>query len=579
MKRLFLEEMSLVSPKEKKAKKIRFHPATTVILGDNDTGKSCLVKSIYWTFGAQVQFDNVWKQAQAVSFIRFRIDEEKYAILRSLDHYAVFDSNGKLLLTTNSVTNGLGPFLAKILSFGAMLLNRENKPVTPPPAYFFLPFYIDQDRGWNTNWASFLNLQQFKHWKKPIIEFHAGIYPNEYHRAKANIEMWRSEKEVLENELHIVQRVSEKVSKRHAGDIVFNVSIEEFKKDIEQLLKQCDDLKREEDRLKANLCNSYNQKAFLEQEIKIVEEAANELRKDFEFGSKIESDTIECPTCGQPHENSFANRFSIAHDEGKSYEYLLELKTQLKEVEDKTSKEKEIYDKNYESIKEIKAILETKKEKIKLKHLIEAEGKREVKKDLRDEVSSLEKQIAICDGKINEEKRVVHEFEDKKRKKEINEYYFDLLTQFINQLDIYKLNAEKYKKINCTVEEQGSDLPRGILAYYYSVLHTINKYSSSTFAPIIIDEPNQQGQDQENLPKMIKFIFEKQPKDSQLIMGLEDLRDVSFKGELIKISSDRSVLEESKFLVIWNEIKPYLDAIADKFKNRRIRVTIKVELP
>jgi len=58
--------MFLISMAEKKAKKVKFHPQTTLILGGNDTGKSCLLKSIYSTFGAEPSIIHPnWKDAEA----------------------------------------------------------------------------------------------------------------------------------------------------------------------------------------------------------------------------------------------------------------------------------------------------------------------------------------------------------------------------------------------------------------------------------------------------------------------------------------------------------------------------------
>ena len=52
MKSLQLENMLLVSHREKKARKIDFDPEVTVIKGENDTGKSSVIKSIQTAFGA-----------------------------------------------------------------------------------------------------------------------------------------------------------------------------------------------------------------------------------------------------------------------------------------------------------------------------------------------------------------------------------------------------------------------------------------------------------------------------------------------------------------------------------------------
>src|SRR5690625_7590659 len=79
--------------------------------------------------------------------------------------------------------------------------NRTNKLITPPPAYFFLPFYVDQDSGWKKNWSSFAYLTQLKrNWKRDIAYFHTGIKPNEFYEIKSKIEMYNKENNELKSE-------------------------------------------------------------------------------------------------------------------------------------------------------------------------------------------------------------------------------------------------------------------------------------------------------------------------------------------------------------------------------------------
>ena len=69
--------------------------------------------------------------------------------------------------------------------------------------------------------------------------------------------------------------------------------------------------------------------------------------------------------------------------------------------------------------------------------------------------------------------------------------------------------------------EHGSEGPRGIIAFYYAFLHTARRYSSCAFCPIVIDAPNQQGQD--DMQRVMRFIIDKRPADSQVIVATEDL--------------------------------------------------------
>src|ERR1035441_1718447 len=132
--------MFLMSDLEQKARQISFHPRTTLIVGDNDTGKSSILKSIYRTFGAQpAQLHDDWKHAEVTSLVRFSIDNVRYSLLRKEEFYALFDSNDHVIGTFHSVTKEWGPAFAEIVKFKLQLLSRENELTIPPPAYFFLP--------------------------------------------------------------------------------------------------------------------------------------------------------------------------------------------------------------------------------------------------------------------------------------------------------------------------------------------------------------------------------------------------------------------------------------------------------
>ncbi|ESU31309.1 hypothetical protein G3A_17425 [Bacillus sp. 17376] len=127
-----------------------------------------------------------------------------------------------------------------------------------------------------------------------------------------------------------------------------------------------------------------------------------------------------------------------------------------------------------------------------------------------------QKHTVVVDIDINVFKK---EIEDKKRHQEIKSQYFQLIKVFLLRLDVHPVAESSFKPITSTINESGSGVPRALVAYYYSILHTMKKYSTSTFCPIIIDSPNQQDQDEKNLKKMMEFIFNEQPEDSQLILG------------------------------------------------------------
>jgi hypothetical protein len=71
-------------------------------------------------------------------------------------------------------------------------MDKTGKIIVPPPAYFFLPYYVDQDKGWLESWASFANLGQLSNWKRDVTEYHTGIKPNSYYKTSAEVERLKS---------------------------------------------------------------------------------------------------------------------------------------------------------------------------------------------------------------------------------------------------------------------------------------------------------------------------------------------------------------------------------------------------
>lgn len=86
------------------------------------------------------------------------------------------------------------------------------------------------------------------------------------------------------------------------------------------------------------------------------------------------------------------------------------------------------------------------------------------------------------------------------------------------KLGVYSLSDNVFKNINSSIEESGSDLPRAILAYFFTALKAIENNRNATHFPVVIDAPNQQEQDKKNLRKMLNFILESRPVDRQLIV-------------------------------------------------------------
>ena len=178
MREMYFESVLIADIVNKNARFQRFEKGLNVVTStDNHVGKSSLLKSLYHTFGANVKYDSVWDINSKLYILNFKVDDVRYRIIRHVKNYAVFKEN-ELLLITNKVMDELSPLLEQIFDFGIYLDSKDTGKITlAPPAFTFLPYYIDQDDGWSTLYGSFQNQEQYK---KPdrikSLYYHLNIY-------------------------------------------------------------------------------------------------------------------------------------------------------------------------------------------------------------------------------------------------------------------------------------------------------------------------------------------------------------------------------------------------------------------
>jgi hypothetical protein len=564
MKEFKLKRMLLLSLKEDKAREVKFNSKRTIILGRNSTGKSCLLKSIYQTFGAEPQnLHPNWRDANVISLIEFSIENETLYILRNGKNYSIFDNKANQLKAFSKVSE-LSEYFTTLFDFKIQLPNKKGEIVTPPPAYLLLPYYADQDKSWSANWSSFSRLY-LPNAKTSIVNYHTGIRPNKYYEAKNELSLVNIGISEIDKDLAIVRSLLKNL-KEKLSKIDFNIDIADFQIQITELLVSCEVLNKSQNQLKQDLTHLYNQKINLESQLIITQKALSETNSDYEFAVNNLEEVVSCPSCGADYENNFSERFGIAKDEQRCLDLIIELKEELSIVKAKIEKTNNKFSTNNRTIVDIQKQLESKKEKVKLKDVIESEGKKEIRKLFESEIREYEEELK---SKLLLQKQYeadVKSFEDRKRSNRIKSDYRELMSRFLKKLNVHSLSEKSYSRIDASIKESGSAMPRALMAYYYSILHTIRKEGSSAFCPIVIDSPNQQGQDSENLPILIDFILSEQPKDSQLILALEELPDSAKieKSDIIELTDKRSLLLKDQFEKVFSEMKPYLESIINE---------------
>jgi len=559
MKNLRFEKLELLSTVERKARTIKFHPRLTVIIGENDVGKSSIIKSLYWAFGAPVYMHSEWVKAKVKARVTFTIDGEMYAIVRDGQAFGIFDAAGELLLATRNVTSELGPFLAGKLDFGLVLPNKASGvPETPPPAYAFMPFYVDQDLGWKQALESFEIRGQYKNPRKAVIEFHSGIRPNRYYELQAQKTAIQSEITELGRDRQVLEKAVGKLNLQPAFTGT-EFSELEHRESINRLLTELHDLRSARLKVAAELADLVDERELVTEQMRIARLAMGELGKDFTYTSTADAE-IFCPTCGTLHENDFTHKFSILDDREACAQFIRDQHDRLGAIRKRAERAEVELRGTDVLIERVTGSLAEREGDLTLREVIENAGANMARGLFDDQLADIRSAVDTRAGEIVEIDLEVKALENRKRKKEIESFYAQQMAQFLRTLNVRKIDFDSASKITKKVNDTGSDQPRAVLAYYLAFMRTVFKFSSALTAPMVIDSPNQQDQDATNVAAMIALIFSTRPESGQTILGTVRLHDQKVEdGEIIELVDELSVLSPAFYDDVLSAMSPDLD--------------------
>ncbi|MDX0405528.1 AAA family ATPase [Sinorhizobium medicae] len=560
MKNLIFESLELLSLTERKARKVEFHPLLTVITGENGVGKSSLIKHIYWTLGAApAVIHPKWKKVAVKGLLTFTIDGVRYKALRNKDRVAIFDEGDRLLLSTNSFTSELGPFLADLLDFKLVLSNRKGEPEQPPPAYAFLPFYVDQDAGWSKPLNSFDRLTQYSNFKTSVVEFHSGIRPNRYYELTAKKKQLDLHTKELGQDRTIVQNAISRL-RLEPGFSGVELSLEDHENAIQDLLVKVKSIRELRQTRAAELADIVDRRVLIDEQIAIVEASIAELSEDAQWATDDNRDKIPCPTCGTMHLNDFTNRFAILTDREECFTFLSDAQQKKRGLAKSVEEIQRQIRSADETIAEIQALLDERRGDVTLRELIENEGRRTAAALLRSQIDDLETQIGKIVSEISDIDTDIREIDNPSTRQTVEKYYAGFMSQYMKALNVLDADNDAVTKISGRIVETGSEQPRLLLAYILALDVTIRKFSTAFAAPLVIDSPVQQEQDMTNAPAIIKLVTSARPHSGQTIIGTISLHGNAIDASMLReFTEKKSILSSGEYEAVYARLSPLIE--------------------
>lgn len=560
--------MLILSNRQLTAKKIKFGRHSTQISGANDTGKSSLIKSIYYAFGGDIHNNATWVKAEVTVLVKFEIGGRSLSVFRHGKYHALFETNSSdeneinLIVSESKITGNWSEILAEILQFKLKLVGRNGKSSTPIPAYHFLPFYIDQDEGWTETWSSFDGLGTFSSWKPNLVDYCLGIKPKEHFELNAKKQEIAILRKQPQHELDHILILKNKASTKLSG-IPYDINIESFKTEIDDLLELVKSNSLKMDNYRSEMVLLKNEVMRLEAQRDIANTIASELNKDYEYAVSEKEDIISCPTCGNQYENDIANRFDITNDEHWCINIGKDIADEINKVKSDIESTRKKFTLGDEYSRQLQTLLDSKTSNYTLKDLISREAVKEHLNTLSEEANEIIKELNNLDAENLSIEAKIKLLKDNDKTKAIKEDFSRFIKRAYIKLKLSGSDkaAKNYKGL---VKETGSDRAREILAYFFTVIHLIWDNQELYRMPIIIDTPKQQDIDDDNYERMLTFIKESLPEDAQFVIGMVEPDMHRFDDVNIQLSDDRSVLNTASFEEVSKEIALYNRAIIEQ---------------
>jgi hypothetical protein len=537
---------------------------------DNSVGKSTLIKLLSWGLGCEPFLDTTWKGFDTKTLVKFSIGSTQYQVMR-YNNIMHFKEGNNSYIKYTKITGEYSKKFAEIVSFKALLFKRNSEVLeTPPPAFYFLPFYIDQKKSWAYFWEHFDNLHQYENWKTDILNYHIGLYTTDYFNLLQDIYNERIVKHGIQAEINKMETTLSVVNS-YIPAIRTTINKIEFEKITDEIRVQLSALSADQEKLFDRIARYESEKAYLEHQKAISNAIIADLESDYKFSvENLPTDQIECPLCGTIHENSVVSRASILTDKLQAESQLVTIVESLSKINSGLLNTKKELDKVKRDITRIneKYVIEDENQRVELADIIDSFASTSIQKKVEDDRKIQLVALSAVDKKIkslNEEKKDIIPQEHKDL---ISEKFFNFLSYYVQMLDAEGINLSEIKSpghFNKLFNEGGAaDGIRAAMAFYISIYSMSAQYCDQVIASLLVDTPNQQEQSEKNYDKAIDFLIKEIPIDRQIILAaMENPQLKNYKDNANIILLDKNkILNEDLYLKVKEEfdlVEPSLD--------------------
>lgn len=561
---VIFETLSLLSERDRSAKRVTFGARENLLLGENETGKSRIIKHLFWVLGceppkrASGSFDS-----NVVASLIFTLGQRKYIAVRENRKRGMFSEDGRLIFATASAGKW-NKFFAEFFDFPLKLQRHEEGVFDHAgPEYALLPYYIDQDASWGTKWATFTRLGQFKNWQRPVFDSFSGLKIPKYLEARiARDEVTFKLRELRQQDK--VQAASYiRVVKMLPADPL-KLDEKAFFSELREIAKEVEQLSSTQEEIRAKLVRIASEREQAVAELRLAKSAEEELLGDVAYLANIPDATeLECPTCGTLHRTSFHARLELAGEAESIHELIVKLQRNIEHSQGKEAGLRRALSAVGHDLGQLQQRMDKRHEGKSMSDVVSARSRQTLDRAYDESRRSLRAEIDILDEEKDNLDQELAKYENKEREKNIRSFFADELRSFSDRLGINKAELASKSGIGSRPPSGGSSGPRGVLAVHLSLLSANREYGVGPIFPFVIDTPQQSGQDPLNLTRMMTSAFDQSNNQMQVFIATETL-PTGWNMEvenLLQFSRKRQLLNEESFNNEISFLAPLMNSI------------------
>lgn len=560
MKEVYFKSLMIADLQNHTARVQSFEKGLNVVTSaDNHVGKSSLLKSLYYTLGAEVDYDSVWDKQSKLYIATLGVGEKEYRVARFLKRFAVFEGE-KLLRITDSVTKELAPLLGEIFDFSVYLPRKDTGKVEmAPPVFTFMPYYIDQDKGWSGLYNSFAAIEQYKSADRiKSLYYHLNIYTKGTVELMAERDCLKEHLETLEIESDrlntILTALREETDNLPPADTVSELEahLEAAKKRIEQLVRQIGATRNEIQGLETALRqHQYN--------LRVITEYVS--IKDM----VSEEDTHKrhiCPNCGYVFDEEIFNLVRANYGIMNEDYMCQQIQLLIDSVSDKLGLAKERYVSLSRQMQEEESAFQVEQDEFDI--YIRQRG-------LTASVRRFQKQldeVVVETREINQHiKEISKELRNLPNREEVEEKYIECVRLNIMTLDAWDPAYDGTIRLLKPIKAQGTLENKIILAQFVALFQTMEYFKTgATRFSFVVDSPRAKEASIASSKDILKMIAQMKMLP-QIILATIDYSE--YESE-IEAPANVIVLTEKRKLLNSNDFaknQEYIISMTELLKN------------